>query len=284
MNIFERVSRKDPNRIAYEEPIHTLSELYHEASKLSHESFMSFTRHMRELADKDFFLKLYSRSYKTYPTSESTSLPLTFEDTPLSKSMRSLVLRRRSIRKFGGGSVSLQNLASIIFNSYAVTAKTVLKPGVEQKLRAVPSGGALYPLELYVAVFNVSGLAPGIYHYNVEAHSLELVRPGQFNARFGQATFYEEMFKGVAATFVIAGRIRRSFIKYGERAYRFMTLEAGHLGQNLCLASFALDLGCLMLGGFYDDDIDEMLGIDGVNEMTLYTATIGRMEQKAEGA
>jgi SagB-type dehydrogenase family enzyme len=169
----------------------------------------------------------------------------------------------------------LDNLANIIFNSYAVTAKTYLKPGIEQKLRAIPSGGALYPLELYVAAFNVSGLSPGIYHYNVEAHALEAVRTGRFSAEFGRAVFYEDMFKDVSATFVITGRIRRSFIKYGERSYRFMTLEAGHLGQNICLASFALDLGCLMLGGFFDDDIDDLLGVDGVNEMTLYTATVG---------
>ena len=187
-------------------------------------------------------------------------------------------MKRRSIRDFGGGSISLDNLANIIFNAYAITAKTYLKPGIEQKLRAVPSGGALYPLELYIAAFNVEGLSSGVYHYNVEAHALELVREGQFSAEFGRAFFYEEIFEGVSATFIITGRIRRSFIKYGERAYRFMTLEAGHLGQNLCLASFALELGCLMLGGFYDDDIDDILEVDGVNEMTLYTANIGTIK------
>jgi SagB-type dehydrogenase family enzyme len=275
MNIFQLVSRKDPNRIAYEEPLHTVWELYHEVSRLNSENFPAFTRHIREMVDKDFFLKLFSRSYKTYPTSESTILPYTFDDTPLSKDLRRTVLKRRSIRKFGGGSVSFNNLANIIFNAYAITAKTILKPGIEQKLRAVPSGGALFPLELYVASFKVDGLRPGIYHYNVEAHSLELVREGQFSEEFGRAVFYEDMFKDVSATFIITGRIRRSFIKYGERSYRFMMLEAGHLGQNICLTSFALELGCLMLGGFYDDDIDGIIGVDGVNEMTLYTATVG---------
>ena len=162
-----------------------------------------------------------------------------------------------------------------MYNAYGITARTALAPGIEQKIRAVPSGGALYPLELYVAAHNVEGMEPGVYHYGVEAHSLELVQAGQFNTQIGRAVFYEDMFRTVSATFIITGVLRRSSIKYGERAYRFMLMEAGHLGQNIALTAAALNLACLTLGGFHDDDMDEVVGVDGVSETTLYAAAIG---------
>jgi SagB-type dehydrogenase family enzyme len=278
IDIFQHVSRKDPNRIVYDEPPYTLSELYHEASKINHVNFPSISRHVGEIIQRGYFLELIARSYKTYPTSETTTLPYAFDDTSMSKTLREIVAKRRSTREFKGGPVSLNAIAQIIYNAYGVTARTLLAPGIEQKLRAVPSGGALYPLELYVAAHNVEGLPPGVYHYGVEAHCLELVRPGQFNTELGRAVFYEEMFKTVGATFIITGVLRRSSLKYGERAYRFLLLEAGHLAQDIVLTAVALNLGCLTLGGFHDDDVDEVVGVDGVSETSLYAAAIGTAE------
>lgn len=277
MDIFQRVSRKDAHRVAHAEPPYTLSELYHEASKIDEETSPSYRRHLGRIMNTEFFLRLITRAYKTYPTREAARLPgaAEFEDTPLSKSLRKVVLKRRSVREFSGKPISLNNLANIIFNAYGITTEVTLKFGIGQKMRAVPSGGALYPLELYVASLNVNGLPPGIYHYNVEAHSLELVREGQFKAELGHAIFYEEMFKSVSALFIITGMLKRSSMKYGERAYRFMMLEAGHVGQNITLTAVALGLGSVMLGGFYDNDVDEIIGVDGVSETTLYTAAVG---------
>jgi SagB-type dehydrogenase family enzyme len=276
MNIFARVSRKDPNRRAYENQLFTTAELYHEASKICPETFLATTRRIRELIDKKFFLKLITRSYKTYPTSKSIALPKVLHDTNLSKNLRETILKRRSTRKYKQAPIDLDALTAILFNAYGCEASTYIGPGIKQRLRTVPSGGALYPLELYVATHNVEGMETGVYHYNVEAHSLELVRAGQFNKQLGGALFYEEMFEHVAATLIITGRVKRSFIKYGERAYRFMLIEAGHVGQNISLTSAALDLGCLMMGGFYDDEIDSIVGIDGVDETTLYLAALGK--------
>jgi len=280
MNIFQRESRKDAHRVAYEEPLYTLSELYHEASKIDEQISLSYRHHLARIMGTEFFLKLMSKPYKTYPTAEVTGLPSAegLEDTPLSSGLREAVFKRRSVREFSGQPVSLNNIANIISNASSVTMKMVHKTGVEEKRRAAPSGGALYPLELYVASFKVNSLPPGIYHYNVEAHSLELVRAGQFNTELGRAVFFEDMFKTVSAMFIITGVLRRSSIKYGERAYRFMMIEAGHVGQNITLTAVALNLGCVMLGGFCDDDIDEIIGADGASETTLYTAAVGAID------
>jgi SagB-type dehydrogenase family enzyme len=285
MDIFQKRSRKDPLRLIFGSPDCTSAEVYHEASKINEANGLSFRRRIGTVLGSPFYLKLITRGYKAYPTAQKMSLPdyTEFEDTARSRKLREITVRRRSVREFSGETISLNNVAHILFNSYGITGRMTLSFGIEQDARAVPSGGALYPLELYFAAHKVDGLEPGIYHYNVEGHSLELVREGQFSAKFGRALFYDDMFKNVAGTLVIAAVPRRSSLKYGERSYRFMNLEAGHVGQAACLTAGALDIGCVMLGGFYDDDIDDLIGVDGVNEMTLYTCALGRVEQdKAE--
>jgi SagB-type dehydrogenase family enzyme len=129
-----------------------------------------------------------------------------------------------------------------------------------------------------VASFRVEGLPPAIYHYNVQEHALENIRDGLFDTELGPAFFYEEMFKQVSAAIIMTGVLKRSAIKYGERAYRFMLMESGHVGQNICLSSVALGLGCVMLGGFIDYAVNKVLGVDGVNETVIYGAAIGSVK------
>jgi len=276
MEIFQRQSRKDAHRVVYEEPLYTQSELYHEASKINKETILGYRRHLSRIMGTNFFLKLMARPYKTYPACRTIALPAPgeIEGSSLSGALSQIVLKRRSTREFSGRPIPLNSIARIIFNAYGIT--TQLRAA--ERMRSVPSGGALYPLELYLAAFRLADLQPGVYHYNVEAHSLEQIRAGQFDEELGRAAFYEEMFKKVSAMLIITGILKRSSIKYGERAYRFMMLEAGHVGQNISLTAAALDLGCVMLGGFYDDEIDEIVGADGVSETTLYTAAIGALE------
>jgi SagB-type dehydrogenase family enzyme len=277
MDIMQKRLRKDPLRLLYEDTIHSQAEIYHELSKITHANGRSFRRRIQSIIGPEFFLKRLSQGYKSYPTSESVPLPKGKEvsETPLGQEFRKMIVNRRSVRQFTGRAVSLNEISVLMRNTYGITGRQTLQYNIEQILRAVPSGGALYPLELYVASFDVEGLEPGVYHYNVQKHSLEHVKSGQFRAELGRAFFYEEMFKKVSAQVIITGVLKRSYLKYGERSYRFMTLEAGHVGQNLVLSAVAMNLGCLMLGGYIDDDVNNVLEIDGVNESTLYGAAIG---------
>lgn len=277
MDIMQKRLRKDPLKLLYEDTINSQAEIYHELSKITHANGRSFRRRIQSIIGPEFFLKRLSQGYKSYPTSESVPLPKgpQVSETPLGQELRKMVLNRRSVRRFTGQAISLNEISVLMRNTYGITGRQTLQYNIEQILRAVPSGGALYPLELYVASFNVEGLEPGIYHYNVQKHSLEHVRSGQFQTELGRAFFYEEVFKNVSAQVIITGVLKRSYLKYGERSYRFMTLEAGHVGQNLVLSAVANNLGCLMLGGYIDDDVNNILQIDGVNESTLYGAAIG---------
>jgi SagB-type dehydrogenase family enzyme len=143
-------------------------------------------------------------------------------------------------------------------------------------LRAVPSGGALYPLELYVAALRVDGLEAGLYHFDPLLCCLEIARTGLAPDELAALSTYPEIVSPCAALLLVVAVFGRTRFKYGLRGYRFALLEAGHLGQNVLLAATAFGFGAVPLGGFYDRLTDEFLGLDGVNESTLYTIAIGR--------
>jgi SagB-type dehydrogenase family enzyme len=178
---------------------------------------------------------------------------------------------RRTRRTYKHAPLSLAEVSQIL---WAGNGKT--REGRESCLRTAPSAGALYPIEMYLMVNNVSGLEKGIYYYDVPGHSLLLLREGSFaeeaaNAALGQNT----LVKSGVVVFMTAV-IERTRWKYNQRAYRYIYIDAGHICQNLCLASEALGLGQCPIGAFYDDEVNNVLGIDGENETVFYAITIGK--------
>lgn len=184
---------------------------------------------------------------------------------------------RCSTRAFGEGGLAAAELAAVLRAAYGVTHVLDSPEGEHLlPLRAVPSGGALYPLELYVAALRVDGLAPGLYHLDPLRAGLETVRSGLEAAEAAALSTYPEIVSGCAALLLVAAVFGRSRFKYGLRGYRFALLEAGHVGQNAVLAATGLGLASVPLGGYYDRRADRFLGLDGVNEATLYTIALGR--------
>ena len=183
---------------------------------------------------------------------------------------------RRSRREFAPDPVAFDELATLLYAGYGVTHRLESPDGSGSlPLRAVPSGGALYPLELYVAALRVDGLEAGLYHFDPFLCSLEIVRVGLAAGDVAALSTYPEIVSPCAALLLVAAVFGRTRFKYGLRGYRFALLEAGHVGQNMLLAATAFGLAAVPLGGFYDRPTDEFLGLDGVNESTLYTIAIG---------
>lgn len=184
---------------------------------------------------------------------------------------------RRSHRTFAECPVAGDELSALLQAGYGVTGALESPDGVRAlPLRAVPSGGALYPLELYVCALRVEGLESGLYHFDPLRPGLEVIRTGLEPGEVAALSTYPEIVSGCGVVVLVAAIFGRTRFKYGLRGYRFALLEAGHVGQNLVLAATALGLGAVPLGGFYDRPTDEFLGLDGVNESTLYTIAIGR--------
>lgn len=177
--------------------------------------------------------------------------------------------RRRSTLSGSDGSLGAPALASVLATAYG--ART--RDGVER--RAVPSGGALYPLELYVLALDVAGVEPGVYHYEPYRHELELLREGRPAEPLAEALIDPSLVASVTAAIVVTGVFWRSRFKYGLRGYRFVLLEAGHVGQNVVLAAAALGLPALPLGGFYDRPVESLVGVDGLDEAVVYVVLLG---------
>ncbi|MFQ5957286.1 MAG: SagB/ThcOx family dehydrogenase [Candidatus Brocadiales bacterium] len=143
-------------------------------------------------------------------------------------------------------------------------------------LRAAPSAGALYPLELYVVVNNVRGLERGLYHYNILEHSLELLKIGDFRRKIINCALHQEMTGKANVTFVLTGIFDRITWKYDERGYRYAYIEAGHISQNIYLQSISLGLGSVAVGAFYDESLNNFLGVDGKAEAAIYMHAVGK--------
>ena len=255
-----------------EPPLDDPAETYHEASKVSPFRIARQVEGARRLDSSPELQLSSTRAVKRLGGPLSPLAP----PAPLEMSLADAIDGRVSRRTFGTDPLQSAFLAALLRAGYGVTHTLESEAGEALlPLRAVPSGGALYPLELFVAALRVGGLEPGLYHFDPLRSCLESVRTGLDAAEVAAVSTYPEIVEGCAAFLVIAAVFGRTRFKYGLRCYRFALLEAGHVGQNVVLAATALGLAAVPLGGFYDRRTDEFLGLDGVNESALYTIAVG---------
>jgi SagB-type dehydrogenase family enzyme len=124
-------------------------------------------------------------------------------------------------------------------------------------------------------VNRVEEIPRGLYHYNVKEAQLILLKDGQFGLELRRAGLGQEMLAETACVFVWTAIVERSKWKYRERAYRYIYMDVGHIGQTLYLAATALNLGCCTVGAFFDEEIDRVIGVDGMNEISVYLGAVG---------
>jgi SagB-type dehydrogenase family enzyme len=180
------------------------------------------------------------------------------------------IANRRSQRDFTGEIMSLAELAHLLYYSSGITDK-------RQGLRAAPSAGATYPIEVYAIANNVEGLARGTYHYLISSHELELLREGDFRNEMSRAALQERMFKQANVIVALSAVFQRTQQHYRERAQRYICFEAGHIAQNTYLIATSMGLGACAIGAFYDDEFNRLLGLDGKNESVLYLLAVGKI-------
>jgi SagB-type dehydrogenase family enzyme len=253
----------------------SLSELYHENTKL-HPLTAQQMMPASDLPTAD--LQAMSRAYKQYPSSPRIKLPPIENLPPNDRMFDEVISSRRSVRDFADLDLNLNELSQILHQSYGITGEISGSNGTIQNLRAVPSGGALYPAEIYLAIRKVSGVEPGIYHYNVPNHEIELLIPGDPTEKILEACCGQEYVQHASVVFLISGVLERTKLKYGERGYRYVLLDIGHLGQNIYLSCTSLSLAIMTTCGFFDDEVNKLLRIDGVDETAMYVAFIGKRQ------
>ena len=181
---------------------------------------------------------------------------------------------RQTARAFGPDPIELDQLAKVLWMSYGVSRDDE-EASLPRPFRTVPSGGALYPLELYIYASRVEHLKTGLYHYDPEGHSLDVLREEDETTRVARCMVQQDLVEGAAAVIFISAIFARSTFKYGDRGYRFVLLEAGHLAQNANLAAQGIGLATANIGGYADRLVDRYLDLDGLNESTVYVLLLG---------
>jgi SagB-type dehydrogenase family enzyme len=211
---------------------------------------------------------------RIYPGAERTPLPgRDFALPPLT--LGEALGRRRSRRDFALSPLPLETLGRLLYASYGIQGSRWIE-GQRVPERPAPSGGGLYPLELYVAAQEVAGLADGLYHYDAWAHELELRRAGRYHDQLAGMTLGQEMLRDANLVVCITAVFARTLWKYGQRGYRYVWLEAGHVGQNLYLTADALGLAPVAIGGFFDAEMNRLFDLPAGEEEALYLFCAGQ--------
>ena len=191
--------------------------------------------------------------------------------TPPKATLAEVLGRRRSMREFSEAPLTLAELSFLLWASGGIADEDD-----HYEFRTAPSAGALYPVETYLAVHRVNGLAAGIYHYGVKGHVLEALRAGDVRAATAAAALDQQTAAQAAAVWLWTAVFARCAWKYGQRAYRYVYLDAGHIAQNLALAATSLGLGSCQIGALYDDEANTLVAVDGTEESVLYMSAVGR--------
>ncbi len=210
-------------------------------------------------------------TYKTYEDYlERVELPNA--RTAGGPSLWNIIGGRRSQRKFTGESLTLQEMSQLLWATQGVTGEL---PNAE--LRATASAGALYPNETYVIAQAVDGMAEGVYHYDIREHELGMLSEGDYSEDIAQACLGQTWMTNAGAVFVWGAVVARCAWKYQNRAYRYLYLDAGHIGSQMQLVAEGLELGSCNIAAFFDDEVAKLVGIDGRTEVAVYVTAVGRV-------
>jgi SagB-type dehydrogenase family enzyme len=195
--------------------------------------------------------------------------PIDWQDNIPLAGLENTMLKRRSTRAYTGAELTLDELKSILDFAYHP------RHYAEQNLDPNPDYFDLSLIETFIAVSGVQGLEEGCYYYAPRAQELRQIRFKNFRQELHYLCLGQELGRDAGAAIFHTADLNMAVQKYGDRAYRYLHLDAGHLGQRLNLAAIQLEVGVSGIAGFFDDRVNEVLGIPE-DEAVLYITTLGR--------
>lgn len=258
-----------------------MAEMFHENTKnsLMHNRSVAFYS-IQKFNETDAYQFVLSRT-PDYPNKPTVELP--DPDLP-ERSIAELLEARRSRRDFSGRPMPLADLSSLLHYSFGTTREVQMpleEPNGDRTTlnrRTYPSAGGLYPVEIYMLVTNVDEVPPGVYYYKPEAHALRILKEDpEIEETIPDCFASMDVLdpREAAVTVVFASVFWRALAKYGPRGYRFILQESGHMAQNALLVAEAYGFSASPNGSFEEHALDSYLGMDGVNESSIYTISIG---------
>jgi len=179
------------------------------------------------------------------------------------------IVQRRSTRTYSGENLTIDELRLLLDFTYQPQNYT------NQTLDPAPDYFDLGLIETFIAVSGVDGLEEGCYYYAPRAQELRQIRFKNFRRQLHRLCLGQNLGRDAAAVLFHTADLQKAVLKYGDRVYRYLHMDAGHLGQRLNLAAIRLGLGVSGIAGFFDDEVNEVLGIPA-DEAVLYITTLGR--------
>lgn len=210
-------------------------------------------------------------TFKKYDT-EKQELPKKFDKSDVSIED---AIEKRVSRRVYGGKLTKEDVSKILFYAKGFRALQDTYRGILYTANA-PSAGSRHPIELYVLLRGVEGLDNGVYHYEVENHSLEYLAPVSKEQVDSIFLNKDDALKGANMILFMTGIMERTATIYGMRSYRLVHLDAGHIGQNIYLIGEAMNLAVCALGNWDDASVKNLLGIDTDKEFIIYSVCVGK--------
>ena len=179
-------------------------------------------------------------------------------------SLERTIKNRRTCRAFRSAPLSQRELSQLLWAAYGITEERGFK-------RAAPSGGAVYPMDLYAVAGTggVKDLEAGTYHYAPNEHTISRTLEGDIRVDLARASLSQMWMATAPVNLVITAEYRRIRVKYRERGVRYALMEAGHIGQNIFLQAEAMGLGTGIVGAFHDNNVSKVLKIPNEQEPLL---------------
>lgn len=179
------------------------------------------------------------------------------------------ILKRRSTRAYSGEDLTFEELKALLDFTYQ--PQNYVYQGFDNSTDFFD----LNLMETFIAVSGVKELEAGCYYYAPKAQELRQIRFKNFRKELHFLCLGQELGRDAAAVVFHTSDLKSAVAQYGDRVYRYLHMDAGHLGQRLNIAAIHLNLGVSGIGGFFDNQVNEVLGIPA-DEAVLYSTTLGR--------
>jgi SagB-type dehydrogenase family enzyme len=246
-----------------------LWEYFHENSKQTHYD---------QFPQKEVIFEQMKSIDETLTFSDYPIIDLEGQSVQLSGLLDEALVHRKSSRNISHRSITLSALATILLKSYGTTGR-IIAENHPRTPRTVPSAGALYPIDIFLFANNVENLDVGLYHYCPVKKGLHPLNHVYIKEILTEGLVQQKEFSDVPVLLFFVASFGRTIFKYGQRGYRFVFLDSGHIAQNINLVATSLGLASCNICGYYDNKIDDALSLDGINQSVIYIIAIG-YEQK----
>lgn len=197
-------------------------------------------------------------------------------------SLLSTFKKRKTCRHFSGEAIALENLSTLLFASFGLIHGDSWSESKNASLKIIgmrksaPASGGMHAEELYVVVYRVNGLNPGIYHYRPQDHKLTLIQSGNFEEKIISINYKQFYSRGLACGVYLTSRFDKLWWKYKHsKSYKIALLDLGHASQNFLLSATALNLQTWLTGAFEEREVCDLLQLEGIQENPFLFLGVG---------